>query len=113
MKVLAGITLVVAATDEEARAKQQDLLRYGNREGALALFGGWPGVDMSNFEEDEDFRFVKEPAARSVIDRWNGTVPGSKNLAWNKDHIAEHLLLGGMATKIVGGPQTSVDELEM
>lgn len=80
VKVLAGAALVLAATDEEARAKQKDLLSYGDREVALALFGGWTGAGLSKYTDDEDLRFVKEPAAQTVIDRWTETVPGSKDL---------------------------------
>lgn len=40
IKVIAGMTIIVAETDEAARAKREELLSYGDKEGALALFGG-------------------------------------------------------------------------
>jgi len=55
---------------------------------------------------------VKEPAVRSIVDRWANTVPGSDNLTWNKTRIAEYLLLGGLGAKIVGSAKTVADELE-
>jgi alkanesulfonate monooxygenase SsuD/methylene tetrahydromethanopterin reductase-like flavin-dependent oxidoreductase (luciferase family) len=111
IKIIAGVLIVTAATDEEARAKHEELLSYGNREGALALFGGWTGYDLSSYSDDEDFRFVKETAVRSIVSHWADTVPGSDNEPWNKARIAQRLLLGGNGAVIVGGPNTVVDEL--
>lgn len=96
IKVFTGICIVVDETDEKARAKHAELLSYGDREGALALFGGWTGNDLSKFADDEDFRFVDTPAIRSLVHRWASTVPGSEGKPWTKATIAEFLLLGGM-----------------
>lgn len=112
VKLIVGVTIIVAATDEEAQAKQKELLSYADREGTLALFGGWTGIDLSTYSDDEDFRFVGLPAIQSIVNSWNSTVPGSENLPWTKSRIAEYLSLGGMGAKIVGSPKTVVDELE-
>lgn len=112
VKILVGITLVVAETDEAAEAKRQEYLSYTDREGVLALFGGWTGVDLSKYSDEEDFRFSKSPAVESIVNRWASTVPGSDNLTWNKNRIAEYLALGGMMAKIVGSASTVADELE-
>ncbi|KAH8815996.1 alkanesulfonate monooxygenase [Xylogone sp. PMI_703] len=112
IKIIAGITIIVAETDEAAQAKRDELLSYGNKEGALALFGGWTGIDLSSHTDDEDFRFSKLPAIHSIVNGWSETVPGSKDLKWNKSRIAEYLILGGMGAKLVGSPKTVVDELE-
>jgi FMN-dependent oxidoreductase (nitrilotriacetate monooxygenase family) len=111
IKIIAGVLVITAPTDEEARAKHAELLSYGNKEGALALFGGWTGYDLSSYSDDEDFRFVKETAVRSIVSHWADTVPGSNNEPWTKARIAKHLLLGGNGATIVGGPKTVVDEL--
>jgi hypothetical protein len=81
-------------------------------EGALALFGGWTGIGLSTFSDDEDFRFVKLPAIQSIVNGWVGTVPGSEDLTWNQTRIAGYLILGGLGAKIVGSPKTVADELE-
>lgn len=97
LKVFAGVCVVVAPTDEGARRKHDELLAWGDREGALALFGGWTGHDLAACDEDEDFRFADDkPAIRSIVHRWASTVPGSEGKAWTKATIAEFLLLGGM-----------------
>ncbi|GAB7351876.1 hypothetical protein MBLNU459_g2424t2 [Dothideomycetes sp. NU459] len=112
IKIIVGIAIIVAETDEAAQAKHAELLSYGDREGALALFGGWTGVDLSAYTDDEDFRFVKKPAIQSILDRWSNTVPGSAGLKWTKSRIAEYLTLGGMMPTVVGSPSTVVDEME-
>jgi len=112
VKVIASICVILGETDEAAEQNHQDLLSYGDREGALALFGGWTGVDLSTYSDDEDFRFVKVPMIQSIVNGWSDTVPGSKDLKWNKARIADYLILGGMNAKIVGSPTTVADELE-
>ncbi|KAI1390529.1 Nitrilotriacetate monooxygenase component A/pristinamycin IIA synthase subunit A [Hypoxylon trugodes] len=112
LKILTGITLIVDETDEKAQAKYRELLSYGDREGALALFGGWTGNDLSGYGDDEDLVLVDKPAIRSIISRWSSTVPGTEGLTWTKNRIAEFLTVGGMMPKIIGSPKTIVDELE-
>lgn len=103
IKIMAGMTIIVAKTDEAAQFKKAELLSYGDSEGALALFGGWTGIDLSVYGDDEDFRFAeKDTPIRSAIDRWSKTVPGGENLPWNKSRIAEYLILGGSGGKAIG-----------
>ena len=49
LRIVALLTIVVAETDEAAWAKHDEFLSYANREGALALFGGWMGIDLSQW----------------------------------------------------------------
>ncbi|KAJ5722526.1 hypothetical protein N7488_000561 [Penicillium malachiteum] len=112
IKVVAGALVVVAETDEAAQAKFDNLKKYGDTEGALALFGGWTGYDLSTYAEDQDFRFVEQPAVRSMVNHWASTVPGTEGKKWDKKTIAEYLTLGGNGVKIIGSVQTVADELE-
>ncbi|ODM16578.1 hypothetical protein SI65_08085 [Aspergillus cristatus] len=111
IKIIAGILVIVAETDEAARAKFENLASYGDREGALGLFGGWSGYDLSSYTDDQDFRFVEAPAIRSMVNHWASTVPGSNGKKWDKRAIAEYLVLGGNGAKIIGSTKTVADEL--
>lgn len=111
LKVIVGITIIVAETDEAAQAKRDELLAYGDREGALAVFRGWTSIDLSTYDDDEAFRFVKLPAVQSIVERWSENVPGT-NLKWTKSRIAEYIILGGLGAQVVGSPKTVADELE-
>jgi FMN-dependent oxidoreductase (nitrilotriacetate monooxygenase family) len=112
IKVIVGITLIVAATDEEAYAKRDEYLKYADHEGVLALFGGWTGIDLSKYEDDADFRFADETKVASIVKRWASTVPGTESLPWTKRRIVEFLSVGGIQTKIIGSGRTVADELE-
>jgi FMN-dependent oxidoreductase (nitrilotriacetate monooxygenase family) len=112
IKVLVGINVIIAATDEEAQAKRKEYLAYSDTEGALALFGGWTGVDLSGYSDDDDFRFSDTPRVQSIVRRWSSTVPGTENQPWTKRRIVEYLSVGGLGGKVVGSPKTVADELE-
>ncbi|KAK3386727.1 luciferase-like domain-containing protein [Podospora didyma] len=118
IKILVGINVIVAATDEEALAKRDDYLAYADNEGALALFGGWTGIDLSKYDEDEDFSFTPKEGGKvsaqlqGIVRRWSATVPGTDNLPWTKRRIVEYLSVGGLGAKVVGSPTTVADELE-
>ena len=53
VQVYAGLTAVVRSSDEEARALLADYREHASREGALALFGGWTGVDLAGLAADQ------------------------------------------------------------
>ncbi|XHG02370.1 hypothetical protein AWENTII_005726 [Aspergillus wentii] len=112
IKVVAGVLVIVAETDAAAQEKFNHLASFGDREGALALFGGWSGYDLSTYDDDQDFRFVELPAVRSMVNHWASTVPGTEGKKWDKKTIAEYLVLGGNGAKIIGSVQTVADELE-
>ncbi|KIW34722.1 uncharacterized protein PV07_01480 [Cladophialophora immunda] len=112
IKVIVGINVIVAPTDEEAHQKREDYLKYADHEGALALFGGWTGVDLSGYSDDEDFNMSDSPRVRSIVRRWSSTVPGTDNLPWTKKRIVEYLSVGGLGAKVIGSPTTVADELE-
>ncbi|KAJ9220183.1 hypothetical protein DTO207G8_201 [Paecilomyces variotii] len=112
IKIIAGVLAIVAETDEAAQAKFKEIASYGDEEGALALFGGWSGYDLSKYPEDQDFRFVEQPAIRSMVNHWASTVPGTEGKKWDKKTIAEYLKLGGNGPKIIGSAKTVADQLE-
>lgn len=112
LKIVAGALVIVAETDEAAQAKFEEFKKYGDREGALALFGGWTGYDLSTYGDDQDFRFVELPAVRSMVNHWASTVPGTEGAKWDKRTIADYLVLGGNGVKIIGSVKTVADELE-
>ena len=112
IKIVAGVLVIVAPTDSEAQQKYEELATYGDWEGALALFGGWSGYDLSKYSDDEDFRFLESapPVVRSMANHWASTSP--QGIIWNKKRIAEHLIIGGNGAKIIESSTTVADELE-
>lgn len=64
VKVLALVSVILGKTEEEAREKFEDYKKYASKEGALALFGGWTGVDLEQYGDDEELREVESNAVR-------------------------------------------------
>lgn len=102
----------MAATDEEAQAKYEDLLQYADLEGTAALFGGWTGNDLSEFADDDDFRFTKLGGLHSMINAWTATVPGTAGLKWTKRRVLQELAISGAHAKAIGSPVTVADKLQ-
>ena len=66
VKFLALICPVLGKTQEEAQKKYEDYRSVGSIEGALALFGGWTGIDLAKYGDDEELRHVESNAIRCV-----------------------------------------------
>lgn len=66
IRVLALVTPVLGRTEEEAQAKLAEYRKYASLEGALALFGGWTGIDLNQYGDEEELRQVESNAVRYV-----------------------------------------------
>jgi alkanesulfonate monooxygenase SsuD/methylene tetrahydromethanopterin reductase-like flavin-dependent oxidoreductase (luciferase family) len=64
IKAIALVTPILGATEEEATAKYEDYRQYASLEGASTLFGGWSGVDLDQYGDDEELRHVESNAVR-------------------------------------------------
>lgn len=112
VKIIQGMLVIVAETDEAAWAKYEHLRTYGDREGALALFGGWTGIDASKFSDEDDFRVSEHTAVRNLANRWAATVPGGGSQKWTKDNVVDYLKVGGSGVRIIGSAKTVADGME-
>ena len=113
VKFLAKMCPILGQTHDEAEAKYRDYLQYGDREGALALFGGWTGVDMAKYGEEEELRHVETNAIRSYIEGLLKEAPaGERQRKWTKQTLAEHIVVGGLGAAPVGTAEEVADEME-
>jgi FMN-dependent oxidoreductase (nitrilotriacetate monooxygenase family) len=106
---LALMTVITAATDEEARAKHRDYQRYASYDGALALYGGWSGLDLSGFGLDEPLRHAETEEVRGAVEAFTRADPGRE---WTPREVARWVSVGGLGPVVVGGPRTVADEME-
>lgn len=81
IKVLALVTPILGRTEAEAAAKLAEYRQYASLEGALALFGGWTGINLDQYGDDEELRQVESNAVRSV----DLQKPGVVDLMWLAD----------------------------
>ena len=64
VKVLALVTPILGKTEEEALKKVEEYRGFASTEGALALFGGWTGIDLDQYGDEEELRHVESNAVR-------------------------------------------------
>lgn len=112
IKVLAMICPILGSTEEEAQVKYADYRRYASSEGALALFGGWTGIDLDQYGDDEELRHVESNAVKSTVDAYARVSPQGGNGKWTKHTVGEHISIGGNGPVVVGTPQKVADVLE-
>ncbi|KAI1634106.1 dibenzothiophene desulfurization enzyme A [Biscogniauxia mediterranea] len=110
IKVLALVTPILGRTEQEAQDKLAEYRKYASHEGALALFGGWTGIDLNQYGEEEELRQVESNAVRSTVEGYAKFSPGTKK--WTKHTIAEHVSIGGNGPVLVGTPEQVADGLE-
>jgi dimethyl-sulfide monooxygenase len=109
VKIFTLVTVITAETDEAAQAKFAEYLSYASAEGALALYGGWTGVDFSQYDPDQPLVEVQNDSLRSALTMLTTIDP---NRAWTPMDIVQKRSVGGLGPVIVGSAQTVADELE-
>ena len=109
VKIFALLTPIVDTTDEKAQAKYAEYRRYASEEAAMALYGGWTGIDLSAAAPDAPLEFVENDSLRSVGEMFRRSDPSKQ---WTTRQVAEFLGIGGIGPVLVGSPTTVADELE-
>lgn len=110
IRIMSMQTIVTGATDEEAQAKYQDLLKYIDVEGGLVLMSGWMGIDLSQFDLDEPIGDVKSNAIQSTVETFK-KASGDSQTEWTVRKLAEWVGVGGFGPVIIGSGETVAKEL--
>lgn len=105
LKIVLGVTVVPAATEQEARDKHDEYLRYASPEAGLAHFSSSAGLDLSRYGLDEPIEFGQTNAIQS-------TVRVIQQLGGTRRKLLEHFRLGGRYAAIVGDGNQVADELQ-
>jgi FMN-dependent oxidoreductase (nitrilotriacetate monooxygenase family) len=109
VKLLQGIAVIVAASEQEARLKHERYLGYGSSEGALALFGGWTGVDLAGYEPDDKLDSFESQGMQSLAAFFKSVEGGRQ---WTFRDACEFMTLASVVNVVVGTPAQVADELE-
>ncbi|KAI4209349.1 MAG: hypothetical protein LQ351_007712 [Letrouitia transgressa] len=110
VKFLAMICPVLGRTQEDAERRFEEYSLLGSIERALALFGGWTGIDMARYGDDEELRHVESNAIQSAVEAWSKSMPGVAK--WTKITVAKHIIVGGLGATVVGTAARVADEFE-
>ncbi|MBT2273650.1 LLM class flavin-dependent oxidoreductase [Rhodococcus qingshengii] len=104
-----GVSVVVAATDEEAQAKLEQQLRYVSIEGTLSRQSSLMQLDFGDIDIDAPLEHVKTDGVRSLLERYTIEDP---NRVWTPRQVAEKMARSLGAIQVVGSPSTVADQLE-
>lgn len=109
LKIFNIVTVIVAATDEEAQAKLRDYQQYSSVEGSLARYSALLGIDLSVLDPDLPLQYAETEGIRGLLEVFTRL---DATRTWTPRAIAEFVGVGGGGPVIVGSPQTVADELE-
>jgi FMN-dependent oxidoreductase (nitrilotriacetate monooxygenase family) len=109
LKIVIMLTPIVAPTDEEAHEKLKDIQSRAQVDAALALWGGWTGIDLAGVDPDKPLDQFRGDGIRAFSDMLTRV---DSELVWTTQRLAEWLCVGGMSASCVGSPQTVVDHME-
>lgn len=108
VRIFTMMTVVVAPTSDEAKARLEEYRRYVSRDGAFVLLSGWSGVDFSQCDPDEQVRHVKTNAMQTAIDRFTNA---DKNKTWTVGEMADFAGIGGAGPVVAGSPSEVANEM--
>ncbi|AMY24265.1 Dimethyl-sulfide monooxygenase [Rhodococcoides fascians] len=109
LKIIMMLTPIVAETDKAAHEKLLQVQKHAQVDAALALWGGWTGVDLSGADPDKPLDQFRGDGIRAFSDMLTRV---DSELVWTPRKLAEWLCVGGMSASIVGSPKTIVDHFE-
>lgn len=109
IKVMSLFTPIVAETEESAQEKLAEYRSHASYEGGLVLLGGWTGIDFSEYDPDEELRFVENEAIHSAVETFTKIDPNKK---WTVREVAEFVGIGGIGPVVAGTPVQVADAME-
>lgn len=75
----------------------------------MALFGGWTGIDLSEYKPDENLEYAENNAIQSMVENFTKIDPDRQ---WTVDEIKNFVGIGGMGVTAVGSPEQVADTME-
>ncbi len=109
-KIYTLLTIITDETEEKAKAKHADFLRYASDEGALVFMSGWMGIDLSQYDLDEPVGNVESNAIKSVIANFQESAANGEEFTVRD--IGRHGAIGGLGPYIVGSGEQIADQLQ-
>ncbi|MUO43030.1 LLM class flavin-dependent oxidoreductase [Agrobacterium vitis] len=101
-------TVITAPTGAEAREKYAEYQNWISVEGALMLFSGTTGIDLSHYGPDEPIRYEeREDGVSSALAQFTT----DSDIVWTPRLIARYMGIGGYGPVFIGSPSEIADEM--
>lgn len=113
IKIFPVITPIIGRTEEEAKAKYAEALEYANYEAGLAFWSGGSGIDISQFDLDQEIESTDvhvDARVHTTLSHLQNTSPDIP--AWTPRNIGKWVALGANGPIPVGTPEKVADVLE-
>ncbi|WP_341849212.1 NtaA/DmoA family FMN-dependent monooxygenase [Auritidibacter ignavus] len=111
VKIFAMATVVTGTSDADATARWESYRQFVDTEAALALFGGWTGVDLAAANPEDTLEYVTTDANRSALEAMTTLAESTGGSAYTVKDLAEFVALGGRGPVLVGSGDTVAEEL--
>ena len=108
IKIFTLVTVITGATDEAAEQKYKEYLSYSSSEGMLALYGGWTGIDFSQYDPNQPLQAMDNDSLRTTLE----SLTQGESKTWTVQDVIKDRSIGGLGPVLVGGPEKVADELE-
>jgi FMN-dependent oxidoreductase (nitrilotriacetate monooxygenase family) len=118
VKVFASMTPVLGKTHEDAEGKYREVSKYASEEGGLVYWCGNTGIDLSQYDMDEDFteqkasNAVSDPNARIQSKLGNLAYQGKDIPKWTPRTIGKTVAMGASGPVPVGTAEEIADEMQ-
>ncbi|MCM3741383.1 LLM class flavin-dependent oxidoreductase [Oceanobacillus luteolus] len=109
VKIITMFVPITGSTEEEAKRKYEDYKSCISKEGALALFGGWTGVDVSGYAPDQEIKYIENDAIRSALENFTKL---KADRASTVQDVIDAIGIGGMGASAIGSPEQIADIME-
>ncbi|MEM7091382.1 MAG: LLM class flavin-dependent oxidoreductase [Actinomycetota bacterium] len=109
VKLIQASRVIVAATDDEAQAMQEEWRQRFSIDGYLALFAGFTGIDFTAHPPETPIDSIPTNAMQTMTDRFKRQDPSRD---WTVGEVAERVAAGAAEATFVGSPQTVADQME-
>ncbi|MCE2563700.1 NtaA/DmoA family FMN-dependent monooxygenase [Komagataeibacter sp. FNDCF1] len=109
IKFVTAVAVVTDTTEQAARARLAEYMRYYDPVGSIIHYSSMTGVDFSRTLHDEVLRYQPTQASQSVLRQFDPAVSGRE---WTLAEAANPQNGFGRARTFVGAPTQVTDEIE-